>query len=91
MPMHALWNHWSHVSQHTPGVVKRTAFLHMLHGNLGGPGWVATSQALLTSIADRLQRQSVVYKVHNKLTHYSLPIYCVPPARALKGHHKYSY
>ena len=31
------------------------------------------------------------YKVHNQLTHYSLPIYCVPPARALKGHHKYSY
>ena len=32
-----------------------------------------------------------VYKVHNQLTHYSLPIYCVPPASALKGHHKYSY
>ena len=38
-----------------------------------------------------VQRQSVIYKVHNQLTHYSLPIYCVPPARALKGHHKYSY
>ena len=34
-----------------------------------------------------VQRQSVI----DQLTHYSLPIYCVPPARALKGHHKYSY
>ena len=38
-----------------------------------------------------VQRQSVIYKVHNQLTNYSLPIYCVPPARALKSHHKYSY
>ena len=38
-----------------------------------------------------VQRQHVIYKVHNQLTHYSLPIYCVPPARGLKGHHKYSY
>ena len=38
-----------------------------------------------------VQRHSVIYKDHNQLTHYSLPIYCVPPARALKGHHKYSY
>ena len=38
-----------------------------------------------------VQRQSVIYKVHNRLTNYYLPIYCVPPARALKSHHKYSY
>ena len=42
-----------------PGVVQRTAFLHMLHGNLGGPGLVATSQALLTSIADRYRYTSL--------------------------------
>ena len=33
-------------------------FLHMLHGNVGGPGLVATSQALLTSIADRYRYTS---------------------------------
>ena len=56
--MHALWNHWSHVWQHTPGVVQRTAFLHMLRGNLGDPGLVATSQALLTSTVYRYRYTS---------------------------------
>ena len=45
----------------------------------------------VASIADKYRRQVTmsecyIYKVHNQLT-----IYCVPPARALKGHHKYSY
>ena len=53
MPKQSIRYHWSHESQHTPGVFQRTAFLHILQGNFGGPGLISISQEFLARIVDR--------------------------------------
>ena len=57
MPMHALWNHWSHVSQHTPGVVQRTAFFAYVAWEFG---WSRIGSDV-ASVADKCRREVQIH------------------------------